>query len=111
MTKKKGFTLIETLIALALLAILAVFLLPSLVSIYNSGSETKVDTKTIYALEQAIEIEKANIHSHSEIIPSKEVNVAGQIVNVDINIYDNNPNLLTIKASSGKYKLEVVEVK
>ena len=109
MKKKKGFTLIETIISLGILALIAIFLLPSLASLYKSGFKAKEETKIIYALEEAIETEKSNIHNDEPVDNFKEIDISGILIEVYVNTYNNNPNLFLIKASSGKYSLEVIE--
>ena len=110
MKSKRGFTLIETIISLGILALIAVFLLPSLASVYKSSFKAKEETKVIYALEEAIETEKSNIHNDETVANIKEIEIDGILVEVSVNSYRDNPNLYLIKAKSGKYSLEVIEV-
>lgn len=102
---KKGFTLIETIIALGILALIAAFLLPSLQSLIKSSDKIKDDPQIIFALEEAMENEKNN---PSPIYDSNKKFVNGFEIIVTRSIY--NQDLDKIKVEHKNYELELLEV-
>ena len=92
--KNKGFTLIETVVALGMLSIIAIFLMPSLLNLVKSSKSLKDKPQIIFALQEAIESEKA---SSNEEYGSRSIYVNGLEVTI-------------IKANSNNYELEVLEV-
>lgn len=98
--KRRGFTLIECIIALAFLSIIVVSLLPSLNKISSLDYKKKQDTKLVYALEEAIEKGK------DEPVGSEEIKKNGYQIILDISDYDYGMKL--IRASCGNFHLELV---
>ncbi|BFL72153.1 MULTISPECIES: competence type IV pilus minor pilin ComGE [Anaerococcus] len=103
--KNKGFTLIETVVALGILSIIAILLMPSLLDLVKSSKSLKDKPQVIFALEEAIESEKA---SSNVEYGSRNIYVNGLEVIITRNPYDDN--LDKIKANSSNYELEVLEV-
>ncbi len=103
--KKSGFTLIETIIALGLLALIAMFLLPALSKLNENSKKFKDQAKIVYALQAAIEEEKSIIDSP---YGSKVKNINGY----DISIYRQSysDNLDYIRVNYENFELEVIEV-
>lgn len=97
----KGFTLIECLIALALLSIIVISLLPSLNNIYKIDKKSKKDVRLIYALEEAVERGKSMQVGQSEIRVNNFV--------IEVNISDYGDGLKLIQASSDGYYLDFVK--
>ena len=104
-SKNKGFTLIETIIALAILSLIAILLLPSLQNLMKSSSKLKEDSKIIFALEDAIETEKSNPNPSYH---QRNTYVNGYELTITRNAYSDS--LDEIKASYKEYELEVLEV-
>lgn len=102
---KKGFTLIETIIALGILALIAAFLLPSLQTIIKSSNDLKNEPQIIFALEEAMENEKNN---PSPIYDSNKKFVNGFEIIVTRSNY--NQDLDKIKVKHKNYELELLEV-
>ena len=102
---KKGFTLIETIIALGILALIAAFLLPSLQSLIKSSNELKNEPQIIFALEEAMENERNN---PSPIYDSNTQFVNGFEIIVTRSNY--NQDLDKIKVELKNYELELLEV-
>lgn len=99
--KLLGFTLIECLIALALLAIITVSLMPSLSNIYRLDVKNKEDTRLIYAMEEALE-------------RSKDMDVGGDIIRVnnfdiEVSVSDYEGDLKKIVVTCDGYSLDLVK--
>ena len=99
--KLLGFTLIECLIALALLAIITVSLMPSLSNIYRLDVKNKGDTRLIYAMEEALE-------------RSKDMEVGEDIIRVnnfdiEVNVSDYEGDLKKIVVTCDGYSLDLVK--
>ena len=104
--KIRGFTLIETIIALAILAMLGLFLLPALGSLIKNSDINKDKDREIYALETAIELEK--LAGQSRIYGEKIKTINGY--EIIINRSKFSENLDKIQGWSENYDLEVLEV-
>ena len=96
-----GFTLIECLIALALLAIITVSLMPSLSNIYRLDVKNKEDTRLIYAMEEALE-------------RSKDMDVGEDIIRVnnfdiEVSVSDYEYDLKKIVVTCDGYSLDLVK--
>ena len=99
--KFSGFTLIECLIALALLAIISVSLIPSLSNIYRLDVKNKEDTRLIYAMEEALE-------------RSKDMEVGEDIIRVnnfdiEVSVSDYEGDLKKIVVTCDGYSLDLVK--
>ncbi len=99
--KLSGFTLIECLIALALLAIITVSLMPSLSNIYRLDVKNKEDTRLIYAMEEALE-------------RSKDMDVGEDIIRVnnfdiEVSVSDYEGDLKKIVVTCDGYSLDLVK--
>lgn len=99
--KLLGFTLIECLIALALLAIITVSLMPSLSNIYRLDVKNKEDTRLIYAMEEALE-------------RSKDMEVGEDIIRVnnfdiEVSVSDYEGDLKKIVVTCDGYSLDSVK--
>lgn len=99
--KLLGFTLIECLIALALLAIITVSLMPSLSNIYRLDVKNKEDTRLIYAMEEALE-------------RSKDMEVGEDIIRVnnfdiEVSVSDYEDDLKKIVVTCDRYSLDLVK--
>lgn len=99
--KFSGFTLIECLIALALLAIISVSLIPSLSNIYRLDIKNKEDTRLIYAMEEALE-------------RSKDMDVGEDIIRVnnfdiEVSVSDYEDDLKKIVVTCDGYSLDLVK--
>ncbi|EGC81798.1 competence type IV pilus minor pilin ComGE [Anaerococcus prevotii] len=99
--KLLGFTLIECLIALALLAIITVSLMPSLSNIYRLDVKNKEDTRLIYAMEEALE-------------RSKDMDVGEDIIRVnnfdiEVSVSDYEGDLKKIVVTCDGYSLDLVK--
>lgn len=99
--KFSGFTLIECLIALALLAIITVSLMPSLSNIYRLDVKNKEDTRLIYAMEEALE-------------RSKDMDVGEDIIRVnnfdiEVSVSDYEGDLKKIVVTCDGYSLDLVK--
>ncbi|WP_130820084.1 competence type IV pilus minor pilin ComGE [Anaerococcus vaginimassiliensis] len=99
--KLLGFTLIECLIALALLAIIIVSLMPSLSNIYRLDVKNKEDTRLIYAMEEALE-------------RSKDMEVGEDIIRVnnfdiEVSVSDYEGDLKKIVVTCDGYYLDLVK--
>ncbi|MBS6106135.1 MULTISPECIES: competence type IV pilus minor pilin ComGE [Anaerococcus] len=105
--KKTGFTLIETLFALAILTLIAILLLPSLNNLIKSSNALKEDSKVIFALEEAIEVEKLNTVNGELSYDESIRNINGYDISINREQY--SKNLDKISASFGRYHLEVIE--
>ena len=96
-----GFTLIECLIALALLAIITVSLMPSLSNIYRLDVKNKEDTRLIYAMEESLE-------------RSKDMDVGEDIIRVnnfdiEVSVSDYEYDLKKIVVTCDGYSLDLVK--
>lgn len=99
--KLSGFTLIECLIALALLAIITISLMPSLSNIYRLDVKNKEDTRLIYAMEEALE-------------RSKDMDVGEDIIRVnnfdiEVSVSDYEGDLKKIVVTCDGYSLDLVK--
>lgn len=99
--KLLGFTLIECLISLALLAIITVSLMPSLSNIYRLDVKNKEDTRLIYAMEEALE-------------RSKDMEVGEDIIRVnnfdiEVSVSDYEGDLKKIVVTCDGYSLDLVK--
>ena len=99
--KFSGFTLIECLIALALLAIISVSLIPSLSNIYRLDIKNKEDTRLIYAMEEALE-------------RSKDMDVGEDIIRVnnfdiEVSVSDYENDLKKIVVTCDGYSFDLVK--
>lgn len=99
--KLLGFTLIECLISLALLAIITVSLMPSLSNIYRLDFKNKEDTRLIYAMEEALE-------------RSKDMEVREDIIRVnnfdiEVSVSDYEGDLKKIVVTCDVYSLDLVK--
>lgn len=104
--KNKGFTLIETILALGFLSLIAIFLLPALSKLNENSEKFKDSPKIIFAIQSAIEEEKSSTDIEYGL---KIKNINGYDINVERKPY--NENLDYIYASFDQYELEVLEVK
>mgnify|MGYP002714402265 CR=1 FL=1 len=101
---KTGFTLIENLFAIGILAIIAILLLPSLNTLVVNSNNLRDSSSLIFAMEEAIELEKANTNpSYGDDF--KIVN--GFDIKVTRQSYSNS--LDKISVSHGKFNFEVIE--
>ena len=103
--KKTGFTLIETIFALGILSLIAIFLLPALNKLNENSKKFKDEAKIIYALQAGIEEEKSAIDSQ---YGSKIININGYDITIDRQSYSDN--LDYIRANYGNFELELIEV-
>lgn len=103
---KKGFTLIEVIIALGILAIIAVILMPSLNTILTTSTKGKEASQVIYALESAIEKEKIKDEDRAYGVRTETIN------GIDVTIYRSKfeDNLDKIRVESGNFELTLIEV-
>lgn len=101
---KTGFTLIETLFALGILGFIAILLLPSLNTLIINSNNLRDNSSLIFAMEEVIEIEKANTNpSYGD----KLENVNGFAIKVTREKYGDS--LDKISVSHGKFTFEVIE--
>lgn len=103
---KKGFTLIETLVALGFIALIAVLLLPSINNLMTISRKEKEASKIIYALESAIESEKIPYENKSYGTFFKNYN--GYDIEISRTLYSENLDKIIVKFEN--YKLEAIEV-
>lgn len=96
--------MIEAVFALGILGFIASLLLPSLNTLMTSSNVLKNESKIIFAMEAAIEKEKANIDSN---YGSKLENINQFAIKINREPYTDN--LDKISVNYGKYKLEVIE--
>lgn len=108
--KIKGFSLVETIFALAILALIAITLLPSLKALISDSKEFKEESKIIFALEEAIEEEKAGlINIKDEDLPiDYEKMVNNYPIQVSVSKY--KKKLYQIRAAYKTYDIDVIEV-
>lgn len=97
---KKGFTLIEIIIGLALISIISIYLLPSLFSIYENSRKIKDDSKILFTMQKVLEISKNRDEGEYEDLEN------GFKINTRIESY--NENLKYIEVVCDKCNLEVV---
>ncbi|WP_297281572.1 competence type IV pilus minor pilin ComGE [uncultured Anaerococcus sp.] len=103
--KSKGFTLIETIVALGILSLIAMLLLPSLLNLIKTSAKLKEQSPIIFALEEAIETEKSDPNPTYQ---QRDIYVNGYEITITRDAYNNS--LDRIKASCKEYELEVLEV-
>ena len=103
---KKGFTLIETIIGLALVSIIFIYILPAISSVIFTSKKIQDESKLIYALQEAVEENK-----YKEI-SENIVNINGFDIEVSISSYQENDKLNLVMAKcQGKNLKVVVEIK
>ena len=100
--KKKAFTLIEVLLALAILSIVTSMILPSLASLFRTSRIHKNKVKTIYALEEAIEVHK------DQDLGAYLYETNGLEIQISIKDYDDDPDFKEITATYGDKFLDLV---
>lgn len=101
--KLKAFTLIEVIIALFLISVLALYLLPSLYSVYSDSNKIKSDSRLIFAMQEVIELSKDKDEGYYL------ENCNGFDINVEVSFYSDK--LKYIKVYKDKYILELVAEK
>lgn len=100
MNKNKGFTLIETIIGLFLISLIAIFLLPSLFSIYKNSVKIKKNSKILFTMQEVLEkSKKREIGEYEDIEGGVEVHTK---------VEPYNKNLKYIEVKSSNYVLDVV---
>lgn len=100
MNKNKGFTLIETIIGLFLISLIAIFLLPSLFSIYKNSVKIKNNSKILFTMQEVLEkSKKREIGEYEDIEDGVEVHTK---------VTSYNENLKYIEVKSSNYVLDVV---
>lgn len=105
--KKKGFTLIELIISIALLAIVAVafsnMFLTGIKGIFNAGHKSKANYISQQALENKISGKPVSIDNVSSTSSNEnmEIDFDGTIINV-------NGSVETVNYDNGKQKTELV---
>ena len=100
MKKKKGFTLIEVIISLALIGIISLYILPSIFSVYENSKKIKDDSKSLFIMQEVLE------RSKKREIGQYEDEIDGIKIYTEISSY--KENLKFIKVKNSKYELEVV---
>lgn len=100
MKKKKGFTLIEIIISLALIGIISLYILPSIFSVYKNSKKIKDDSKSLFIMQEVLE------RSKEREIGQYEDEIDGIKIYTEISPY--SKNLKFIKVKNAKYELEVV---
>ncbi|MDY3006195.1 competence type IV pilus minor pilin ComGE [Anaerococcus porci] len=98
--KLKAFTLVEVIIGLFLISVIAMYLLPSLYSVYNDSDKIKSDSRLIFAMQEVLELYKENDEG------TYIENCNGFDINVEISEY--NYKLKHIKVYKNKYVLDLV---
>ena len=112
--KSKGFTLVETIFALAILTLIAITLIPALNALLShsnsSTKEFKEESKIIFAMEEAIEEEKAGLRNiKDEDLPiDYEKMVNNYPIKVSVSKY--KKSLYQIRATYKTYDIDVIEV-
>ena len=101
---KNGFTLIETIFALGILGLIAGFLLPSLNTLIVSSNSLKNESEIIFAIQAAIENEKANDYP---FYGTKIEKINDFDIRIDRHSYSESLDKIT--ASYNSYKLEFIE--
>lgn len=100
MNKNKGFTLIETIVSLALISLIAIYLLPSLFSVYKNSKNIKNNSKILFTMQEVLEkSKKREIGNYKDIEDGFEIYTK-------VNSY--NENLKYVEVKSGNYILDVV---
>lgn len=100
MNKNKGFTLIETIIGLFLISLIAIFILPSLFSIYKNSVKIKNNSKILFTMQEVLE------KSKKRGIGEYEDTEDGFEIHTKVTSY--NENLKYIEVKSSNYVLDVV---
>lgn len=108
--KSKGFTLVETIFALAILALIAIILLPALNTLLSNSKEFKEESKIIFALEEAIEEEKAELRNinDNDLPMDYEKMINNYPIQVSVSKY--KKSLYQIRATYKTYDIDVIEV-
>lgn len=100
--KIKAFSLIEILVALALLSIIGLYLIPSSLNLYRDSVRLKKSTEEIFAVEAALEKSRTRpIGTYSVYVNNKEVMVT-------VSPYRQKDGLNLIKATCGQYELKLI---
>lgn len=97
---KKGFTLIEIIVGLALVTIIAIYLLPSIFSVYQNSNKIKNDSKMLFAIQGVLEKSKKRDEGEYEDLENG--------FDIETSVKSYNENLKYIEVKSDKYSLEVV---
>lgn len=98
--KLRAFTLIEVIIGLFLISVIALYILPSLYSVFNNSKMIKNDSRLIFAIQEVLELSKGDKEgSYIKTCNGFEINVE---------VKDYNHNLKHIKAYKNKYVLDLV---
>lgn len=100
MNKNRGFTLIETIIGLFLISLIAIFLLPSLFSVYKNSLKIKNNSKILFDMQEVLEKSKQREIGDYEDIED------GFDIHTKVTSY--NENLKYIEVKSSNYVLDVV---
>lgn len=100
MNKNRGFTLIETIIGLFLISLIAIFLLPSLFSVYKNSLKIKNNSKILFDMQEVLEKSKKREIGDYEDIED------GFDIHTKVTSY--NENLKYIEVKSSDYVLDVV---
>ncbi|MDO4593923.1 MAG: type II secretion system protein [Tissierellia bacterium] len=97
--KKKGFTLLETIVAIGFIAIIYIFILPALSNAVKSTKISNDNIKNILYLQKAIEeSKKLDIGTYTFEYNSL----------IEVEVMEYSENLKFIRVDDGKNILEVV---
>lgn len=98
--KFKAFTLIEVIIGLFLISIIAIYLLPSLYSVFKDSEKIKSDSSLLFAMQEVLELSKdKDIGFYIE-------NCNGYEIEVVVKNY--NDKLKDVEVRKNKYALNLV---
>lgn len=100
--KRKGFSFIETIISIFLIAVLSIYMLPALKNSVKAINISTSKTSEIFELQKAIELSKSYEMGTYQF---EYVNT------IYVSIREFSSNLKIIHASSSHYELEVVVLK